>query len=150
MAEGGEDEVELLLTPVSAMAISPGDLRRRSKRECASPTGQTPLGKARCGTARTQFSSRKRLSYSTNEAETGPNSSVSSCSIFGQVTEGAWSEEETKALLEFLLFHKGPGTTWFKRGCSDEFWLAAARFIRDRAKRLGLGLGLALDYCENS
>ena len=40
MAEGGEDEVELLLTPVSAMAISPGDLRRRSKREYASPTAR--------------------------------------------------------------------------------------------------------------
>ena len=77
MAEGGEDEVELLLTPVSVMATSPGDLRRRSKREYASPTGQKPGAReGEVWYCTDPLSSRKRLSYSTNEAETGPNSSV--------------------------------------------------------------------------
>ena len=65
MAEGGPDHehVDQLLTPVSAMHISPSASRRfRVNKATVSPTGGTPVSKR--VSARTQFSSRKRLSFS--------------------------------------------------------------------------------------
>ena len=124
MAERGanHDDVEQLLTPVSEMHISPAAfVRCRVKREATSPTGQTPMAKR---STRSQFSSRKRLSFS-------PSSSMQEASSDAPPA-GPWTNDETKALLEFLLLHKRPGITWFGKNCGRDFWIAAARFVQTR------------------
>ena len=91
MAEGGPDHehVDQLLTPVSAMHISPSASRRfRVNKATVSPTG----GGAGVS-ARTQFSSRKRLSFSPVPTE---------ASGISAPLAGPWTDAETKALLEFL------------------------------------------------
>lgn len=125
MAEGGDDFVEQLTTPVSAMHISPpAPLQSRVKREATSPTGHTPMAKKK--RARTQYSSRKRLTFASEVADAAYAPSA-----------GPWTDHETKALLEFLLFHRGPrtspGTAWCRRNCGLEFWAAASNFVQMRA-----------------
>ena len=127
MAEGGPDHehVDQLLTPVSAMHISPSASRRfRVNKETVSPTGGTPVSKR--VSARTQFSSRKRLSFSPVPTEASSGSSAP--------LAGPWTDAETKALLDFLLFHRGPETTWCRRDCDRDFWRAASRFVQTRSK----------------
>ena len=118
MAERGDD-VEQLLTPVSEMHISPAFPHTRVKREATSPTGQTPMAKR---SVRSRFSSRKRLSFSPSMQEASA----------GAPPPGPWTKDETKALLEFLLFHRGPGITWCGKNCGRDFWIAAARFVQSR------------------
>ena len=94
MAEGGPDHehVDQLLTPVSAMHISPSASRRfRVNKATVSPTGGTPVSKG--VSARTQFSSRKRLSFSPVLTE---------ASGISAPLAGPWTDADTKALLEFL------------------------------------------------
>ena len=126
MAEGGPDHehVDQLLTPVSAMHISTSASRRfRVNKATVSPTGGTPVSKR--VSARTQFSSRKRLSFSPVPTEASGSSAP---------LAGPWTDAETKALLEFLLFHRGPETTWCRRDCNRDFWRAASRFVKTRSK----------------
>ena len=126
MAEGGPDHehVDQLLTPVSAMHISPSASRRfRVDKATVSPTGGTPVLKR--VSARTRFSSRKRLSFSPVPTEASGSSAP---------LAGPWTDAETKALLEFLLFHRGPETTWCRRDCDRDFWRAASRFVQTRSK----------------
>ena len=94
MAEGGPDHenVDQWLTPVSAMHISPSASRRfRVNKATVSPTGGTPVSKR--VSARTQFSSRKRLSFSPVPTE---------ASGISAPLAGPWTDAETKALLKFL------------------------------------------------
>ena len=88
MAEGGTDHehVDQLLTPVSAMHISPSASRRfRVNKVTVSPTGGTPVSK--------RVSSRKRLSFSPVPTE---------ASGISAPLAGPWTDAETKVLLEFL------------------------------------------------
>ena len=135
MAERGRDQdaVEQVVTPVSEMHITRFDpLHSRVKREAISPTGQTPMAKR---SVRAQFSSRKQLRFSPNREPEKASSSAPPV--------GPWTNNETKALLEFLLFHRGPGTTWCGKNCGTEFWIAAARFVQSRTstelRRTGTG-----------
>ena len=94
MAEGGPDHehVDQLLTPVSAMHISPSASRRfRVNKATVSPTGGAPVWQR--VSARTQFSSLKRLSFSPVPTEA---SGISASLV------GPWTGAETKALLGFL------------------------------------------------
>ena len=78
------------------MHISPpAPLQSRVKREVTSPTGHTPMAKKK--RVRTRYSSRKRLTFASEVADTA-----------GVLSTGLWRDHETKALLEFLLFHRGP------------------------------------------
>ena len=64
MAEGGPDHehVDQLLTPISAMHISPSASRRfRVNKATVSPTGGTPVSKR--VSARTQFSSMEAAEF---------------------------------------------------------------------------------------
>lgn len=128
MAEGGpnRDCVDGLLTPVSALHVSSlASIRFKTKRRTISPTGQTPVAKK--ASVRSQYSSRKRLSFSPeSELE------VSATSGSSAPKSTPWTNSETKALLEFLMFHKVPGATWFQRDCGRDFWMAAARFVQTR------------------
>lgn len=132
---------DALLTP-EAMTMSPSTLVPRSRRKRVMYiTGQTPPGNARRIGARQQFSSRKRLNFydvaglQTRSQGVYERAPASREPIHSRpVAEESWSDEETKALLEFLLFHNGPGVVWFKRGSSKSFWVAAAKFIRDRVR----------------
>ena len=86
------EHVDQLLTPVSAMHISPSASRRfRVNKATVSPTGAAPVSKR--VSARTQFSSRKRLSFSPVPTE---------ASGISAPLAGPWTDAETKALLEFL------------------------------------------------
>jgi len=69
-----------------------------------------------------QFSSRKKLDFGTGGAGDGSDDTVQK-----------WSDGEAEALLEYLLFHEGPGTVWFKKGSSKEFWNSAAQFVQSRS-----------------
>ena len=144
MAEGGVNHniVEQLLTPVLAMQISAAaSVQSRVNRE-ASPTGQTPTANTKV--ARNQYSSRKRLSVSPEVVEASSGGAP-------------WTDDETKALLEFLLFHRGPGTTWCRKICSRDFWIAAAKFVQTRTStelprtgavtELCIGLGYSHNKC---
>ena len=94
----------------------------------------TPTGTSRA--ARQRFSSRRRLSFDErpNAATSSqPHSSSQPHHAHSLPVADPWSDKETKALLEFLLFHKSPGVLWFRRGASNQFWLAGAAFVRDRA-----------------
>lgn len=137
MAEGGvnRDVVEQLLTPVSAMHISvAASVQSRVDREVTSPTVQTPTGKTKG--ARNRYSSRKRLSFSPEVVE---------------ATGGApWTDDETKALLEFLLFHRGPGTAWCRKNCGRDFWVAAAKFVQTRTNAELPRTGAVTEHCIDS
>ena len=99
-------------------------------------------------TARQRYSSRRRLSYD-GRPDQAPSTSAPprtgyqpDSSNQPQPAADPWSNEETKALLEFLLFHKSPGALWFQRGASNRFWLASAAFVRERARAHHLRSGM--------
>ena len=140
MAEGGAGsfsgdpyDVVHLLTPLSAMAISCAG-PRRPKRQYTSRTGQTPTAKLKRVSARSRFSSRRRLSFVRSSPENNLEDRDGIPSTSNAPPAEPWSDSETKALLEFLLFHKGPETKWFKRDTSKDFWIAAVRFVQTRVK----------------
>ena len=94
--------------------------RRKSshKRPRGSPTGATP----------TQASKKRgRPPQSTLSRKTLNFSDIPSHSRY--VPSSAWSLNETKALVEFLLLHnkQWPSTT------DPKFWDSASIFVRDRA-----------------
>ena len=149
MAEGGagslsppeEGDVRHLLTPLSTLNIDSAAIRR-DKRGYTSPTGLTPRSKLKRVSARSRFSARKRLpwlrSSPKDDHSNGPSDEIASTTSTVVASTappaGTWSDSEIKALLEFLLFHKGPGTKWFKRETGKDFWIAAARFVQTRVK----------------
>lgn len=48
-------------------------------------------------------------------------------------TTEAWSDEENKALVEFVLFHCEP-TEWLSHSKTSKFWKDAAEFVWQRSK----------------
>ena len=84
------------------------------KRQRGSPTGHTPMQVLKKRTAHRKSSAAKK------------SLEFSSRSPFIPLT--AWSNNETKALLEFVLFH---GTDWPVTK-DPAFWDSASKFIRDR------------------
>ena len=103
MANGGADASKTILT--TAAAVSPndaGDTRAHlmsGERPIADPR-LTPTGT--CRFARQRFSSRRRLSFYNHTLADVGASSTSRLIHFPPASEGAWSDEETTALLEFL------------------------------------------------
>ena len=99
------------------MADSPGvdetaPLLRARRTSEKSPSGLTPLVKKQ---TKRQGISKKKLSF---HPKTAPVQ--------------AWTEKETLALLEFLMFHKSPEVRWVREDCEFEFWEAASNFIHTR------------------
>ena len=93
MANGGSDHeyVDQLLTPLSAMHISPSASRRfRVNKATVSPTKVMPVSKG--VSARTQFSSRKGLSFSPVPTKASGSSAGSSAGR---------TDAEAKGLLYF-------------------------------------------------
>ena len=98
---------------------------RHSKRVRGSPTGLTPQ---LAGKRKEERGSRKRLEFGSFEQPLAD--SPLDTSIYVPVS--AWSTEETKALVEFMLFHD-----FHKWACTKDkkFWESTATFVRDRAER---------------
>ena len=98
--------------------IPPKEGRRRSKRSRGSPTGRTP---------RQEKESNKcseEISFSSS-----PREPLSDTSWY--VPMSAWTAKETKALVEFMLFHN-PGK--WESTKDSKFWTSASTFVRDRAE----------------
>ena len=81
--------------------------------------------------------SRSRL-YSSGQPHSSNSQSNSQPHASGT---DPWSDEETRALLEFLLFYKGPGVLWFPQGASNQFWVACATFVKEKARTHNLRSG---------
>jgi hypothetical protein len=96
------------------------------KRPRGSPTGTTPQQAAKRGT-----STRHRLEYTALEQRQPLANLQLTSNTSYYVPASAWSVEETKALVEFLLFNdpkKWPSTK------DEKFWKSAATFVQERAR----------------
>lgn len=78
-----------------------------------------PKERRRIPQARRLFSSPEP----TQVAQAGP----------GWLREG-WSEEENKALVEFILFHGANPSEWPTHPHTSKFWKEAAKFVQQRSK----------------
>ena len=96
----------------------PKEARRRSKRSRGSPTGRTPRQDEK---KKKVTSTRKKLAF-----QAAPREPLSDTSRY--VPMSAWTTKETKALVEFMLFHNPE--EW-KSTKGSKFWTSAAR---DRAE----------------
>lgn len=108
------------------MTPSP-NIERHTKRLRGTPTGTTPQ---QTGKRKKEGRGRKRLEYSSLEQPLANLHIASDRSIY--VPLNAWSTEETKALVEFMLFHSPRKWSCTKE---DNFWKSAATFVQDRAQR---------------
>ena len=87
----------------------PKEARRRSKPSRGSPTGRTPR------------QDEKKLAF-----QAAPREPLSDTSRY--VPMSAWATKETKALVEFMLFHNPEKWESTK---DSKFWTSAATFVRD-------------------
>ena len=119
MAEGGEEEQLLLRTPPTQSSTAPVV---HGVSRLVHPDSWTPSRSRR--SVRERYGARKKLTFTDEHREAR-----------GQVQrQEPWTEQEIKALLEFLLFHKSPHAVWFEQHRTAKFWTAAADFIKTRAE----------------
>ena len=112
------------LKMAEAFETPPMEARRRSKRLRGSPTGRTPKQDEKKKRA---ASAVKKLAF--QAPPRAPLSDATPCTS-RYVSVSAWTTEETKALVEFMLFHNPE--KWESTNDS-KFWASAATFVRDRA-----------------
>ncbi len=102
------------------------------KRQRSSPTGRTPQRPSKRVPLRGGRAplAPKCLSFD----EESSQASVAELATEEQprISRGTWTDEETKALLEFLLLNRPEGTWTATK--NEAFWSSAAEFVQQRGK----------------
>jgi len=122
------------------------------KRLRSSPTGCTPTRQEKRAPLRSlanheaqheadeaqQESSRSNVSQQLQSTPAGlqPRALINSTGFTKHGSKEKWTEEELKALAEFVLFHT-PGESWPAHK-NEEFWISASDFIKHRANTPGI------------
>ena len=116
----------------------------RSSAQCSQPRSSSQTrGSSGQSRSSDQPHSRSLELHSGGQPHSEANNSQSSSQPHAPGTD-PWSDEETRALLEFLLFYKSPGVLWFPQGASNRFWVACATFVKEKARRHNLRSGKLL------
>ena len=115
---------------------APLQMAEKRERFQSSPIGRTPARRPKRQALRQTEGSavlrEPRVLSLRNESTAQPGGPATPTPIAGTQRPSSWSDEESKALLEFLLFHR-PSDKWPSTK-NQQFWGSAAEFVELRGR----------------